>query len=377
MSEPQVTIVVVPRERFQFAPASLESLYENTKFPFKLVYVDNNSPTKLRRYLETQAQEKGFQLLRSNYFLSPNQARNFGLRQVKSKYVVFVDNDVIFSPGWLKALVDCTEETGATVVGSLVCQYTPVHEIIHCAGGEYMPEEELALFVKGQPSVIPQSPDEKGKWQVFEKTFYQNRRISEVSDRLKRQPTGFVEFHSMLVRTELFEQVGLLDEGFSCTKEYLDFCMTVHRIGGEVYLEPASVVTFLTHPPAPPLKLTDLPYFMIRWSDAWELASLLHFQEKWDLVESKYFKKRYKKLGRRRREEIIQPLVERFAFLGKERMISLEKTLVSWEKKLNRYISNRHSRLVGADSVKNSASDRRELPKERSNSSTTPVHTTY
>lgn len=91
-SEPQVTIVVVPRERFQFARESLESLYKNTELPFKLVYVDNNSPAKLRRYLKTQAQAKGFQLIRSDYYLSPNQARNFVLRQVSSKYVVFVDN---------------------------------------------------------------------------------------------------------------------------------------------------------------------------------------------------------------------------------------------------------------------------------------------
>ena len=143
-------------------------------FPFDLVYIDNKSPTKLRCYLETQARMKGFQLIRSDYFLSPNQVRNLGLRQVNSPYVVFVDNDVIFSRGWLKALIECTEETGATVVGSLVCQYQPMHEIIHCVGGEYMPAEEFAHFVKGEPSV-PQTADQTGKWRIEEKTPYQNR----------------------------------------------------------------------------------------------------------------------------------------------------------------------------------------------------------
>jgi GT2 family glycosyltransferase len=348
--EPEVTIVVVPRERFQFAERSLESLYENTSFPFNLVYVDNNSPVKLRRYLESQAQTKGFQLVRSDYYLSPNQARNLGLRHVHSKYVVFVDNDVIFSPGWLKALVDCTQETGATVVGSLVCQYQPVHEIIHCAGGEYMSPEDLAKFVKGEPTVA-QVSGETGKWKVNEKTYFQNRRIDEVSDRLKREPTGFVEFHAMLVQTHLFEQIGYLDEGFSCTKEYIDFCMTVTRAGGTVYFEPASVVTFLTHPPAPPLKWADLPYFMIRWSDAWERESLMHFQEKWNLVDSKYFQKRYKKLGWRRREELIKPWIAQLPFLSKERAKALEKQLVVWEKKLNHYWFNRYTRKLAEAGV--------------------------
>ncbi|MBW4517715.1 MAG: glycosyltransferase [Timaviella obliquedivisa GSE-PSE-MK23-08B] len=338
MSTPEVTIIVVPRERFQFAQASLESLYSQTPQLFDLIYIDNNSPAKLRNYLQAEAAQKGFHLIRSDRFLSPNQARNLGLNQVRSQYVVFVDNDVIFAPGWLQALIDCTEETGATVVGSLVCQYQPVHTIVHCAGGEYMPPEAYAKFIKDEPTV-PRSPDTKGKWQINEKTYYQNRKVEEVQQHLKREPTGFVEFHSMLVRTEIFKKIGVLDEGFSCTKEYLDFCMLVAQAGGSIYLEPASVVTFLTHPPAPALHWSDLPYFMVRWSDAWERESLLHFQQKWDLVESKYFLKRFKKLGRRRREEMIHPMIERFNFLGANRRKWLEKRLVSLEKLVNRYVS--------------------------------------
>jgi hypothetical protein len=215
-----------------------------------------------------------------------------------------------------------------------------------------MPPEEFAQFAKGEPS-LPQTSEQTGKWQVHEKTYYQNRKVLEVLDRLKRQPIGFVEFHAMLVRTEIFARIGMLDEGFSCTKEYLDFCMTVTQAGGTVYFEPASVVTFLTHPPAPPLQWDDLPYFMVRWSDAWELASLLHFQKKWNLVESKYFIKRYKKLGWRRREEMIQPLVERVAFLGKDNTKWLEKRLVALEKMVNRYLSDRHARIASTHATKN------------------------
>ncbi|MGF1482134.1 MAG: glycosyltransferase family 2 protein [Cyanophyceae cyanobacterium] len=336
-----LTIVVVPRERFQFARQSLESLYENTSFPFELVYVDNNSPTTLRRYLEAQAQEKGFKLVRSPDYLSPNQARNFGLRHVDSQYVVFVDNDVIFSPGWLKALVNCTEATGATVVGSLVCQYQPVHEIVHCAGGNYMLAEEYERFVAAL-----HSPSLQREWQIEETTYYQDLRLEEVRDRLHRQQTGFIEFHSMLVRTAIFEQIGWLDEGLPCTKEYIDFAMSVIKAGGTIYLEPSSVVTFLTHPPAPQMPWSDLPYFMLRWSDEWERASLLHLQQKWGLAENKYFQKRYRKLGRRRREELIKPLVARFDFLGKPATKWLEKRLVALEKQLNRYVSHRHRRAI-------------------------------
>ncbi|HEY9300605.1 MAG TPA: glycosyltransferase family A protein, partial [Phormidium sp.] len=95
MAEPQVTIVVSPRERFSCARESLESIYQFTDTPFKLVYVDGNSPAKEQRYLQEQAQAKGFELIRTDYYLSPNHARNIGLTHVNTKYLVFIDNDVI------------------------------------------------------------------------------------------------------------------------------------------------------------------------------------------------------------------------------------------------------------------------------------------
>ncbi len=341
MSNPNVTIIVSPRERFQFAPESLESLYNNTTTPFHLVYIDNNSPAKLRQYLNLQAQTKNFQILRSEQYLSPTQCRNLGLQKVQTPYVAFVDNDVIFARGWLERLLQCAEETGATVVGSLVCQYRPLHEIVHCAGGTYMEPAEFNAFARGE-----RNPDGSlepyGGWRIREKTPFQNQAVADVKEHLQRQPTGFVEFHAMLVRSEIFDRIGPLDEGFSCTKEYLDFCMTVTRAGGQIYLEPDSVVTFLTHPPAPALVPTDLPYFMLRWSDKWELSNLLHFQKKWGLQESSYFQKRYQKLGQRRRKALIQPLVKQFSFLGKPAKKWIEHQLFQVEKQLNRWLTRCH-----------------------------------
>jgi len=52
--------------------------------------------------------------------------------------------------------------------------------------------------------------------------------------------------------------------------------------GGTVYLEPEALVNWVT---PPPLAWSELPYFMLRWSDAWNRASLRHFRQKWRLVE--------------------------------------------------------------------------------------------
>ena len=59
------------------------------------------------------------------------------------------------------------------------------------------------------------------QWTIEEKTYFQNQRLAEVNDQIQRQTVGFIEFHAMLVRTDLFDRIGLLDEGCCCTKEYL------------------------------------------------------------------------------------------------------------------------------------------------------------
>ena len=93
LQEPQVTIVVVLRERFTLTERSLSSIYKNTQCPFRLVYVVGKAPLRTLRYLKNEAEEKGFLLITTEHHISPNQARNLGLKEVKTKYVVFIDND--------------------------------------------------------------------------------------------------------------------------------------------------------------------------------------------------------------------------------------------------------------------------------------------
>lgn len=338
MTEPQVTIVVAPRERFSCTRESLESIYEHTQLPFSLIYVDGNSPPPTQRYLEAQAREKEFQLIRTDYYLSPNQARNIGLRQVQgtppdkggacldinSKYVVFIDNDVIVSPGWLNQLIECAEETGALVVGPLTCIGKPVHETVYLAGGE----AHTVVEVEG----------EIAKRRMHEKHYFVNRRVVDVRDQLKRRQCELAKFHCVLVRTEVFERIGLLDEALLNTREHIDFCITVAEAGGTIYCEPAAVVTYVRTP----LKLSDFHYYMLRWSDAWELASLEHFCKKWDLSnKDKYFKKRYKRLEQRRHQTILRPLIRQIAF--GQNSPWLEKMLLPMERSLNHYLTSRYA----------------------------------
>ena len=343
---PQVTIVVVPRERFSYTRESLESIYEHESYPFKLIYVDGGSPSHIKDYLASKAIEKQFQLIRTDNYLSPNQARNIGLCQTNSKYVVFIDNDVVVAPDWLKSLVECAEETGATIVSPLICQGTPLHEEVHCAGGECGIVVENSPLRRAQGGLDEQSNAQEPtvRRRIIEKIYHQGKQVVDVRRReaachqtsqLQRQKTGLAEFHCMIVRREIFQQIGFLDEALLNTKEHVDLCLLVAEAGGTVYLEPKSLVTYVT---GSPLKWTDIHYYMLRWSDAWERASLQHLRQKWNLTEDEYFKNKYKRLGWRRNMTIIHPLT-RNLFLGKLASRVVGKILRVIDKQLNRYLT--------------------------------------
>ena len=324
--KPEVTIVVVPRERFSHTRESLESIYQETDYPFELVYVDGGSPQHIKRYLEEQAREKQFKLIRTEHYLSPNLARNIGLREVKSKYVVFYDNDVVATPGWLKKLVQCAEETDAAVVGPLIYIGEPEQEIIHNAGGEWK------FIQKGQ--------EQETTRHAFQNIEFEDIHISKIRDRLKpRVQCSFVEFHCVLVRTEIFERIGPLDQKLLSTREHIDLCLMATQAGGTVYCERESIVTYVT---GPKFDWWDITYYMLRWSDAWDLASLNRFREKWNLEDDRYFEARYKALGNRRYQSLLRSLVLRFPF--KEHRKWFSDFIKSIERPLNNLISDAYAR---------------------------------
>jgi glycosyltransferase involved in cell wall biosynthesis len=253
---------VVPRERFAESIPSLDSILPTLGPSDRLVYVDGNSPKKVSAALQERQREHGFELIREESYLSPNHARNLALRQVSTPYVAFVDNDLLVTEGWLDRLVACAEETGAWLVGPLYLQGDPADRIVHMAGGD--------MSIEGP----------EGHRSCTTVHRFQGEPMDGIGVDLERQTCDFVEFHCVLARRDVFDELGLLDEQLLNTREHLDLCLAVWGAGGEVWFEPASEVTYST---PPPLALTDIPYFWLRWSDAWSSKSLAHFCEKYGI----------------------------------------------------------------------------------------------
>lgn len=261
------TIAFVPREVFSGTQRSLEGLFERTDAPFDLVCIDGNSPPEVASYLEAAASQKGFALLRSESYLTPNQVRNLAIQwareHTKPEYIVFIDNDVLVRAGWLNALLDCAEATGAGAVGPAYFEGLPECSRLHMFGGD------CRIEVDGE-----------GRRSYLERHEHAHTPVADLSEPLVRRETELIEFHTLLVRMSAFDEIGLLDEGLLCQTEHGDLSMTLRLAGYSIWLEPDSKITYL-----PPQNMTkaDRRFFFLRWSEAWYEANELHFTQKWGL----------------------------------------------------------------------------------------------
>jgi GT2 family glycosyltransferase len=287
-SEPLATIVITQRETFSSTQESLDSILAITPPPFDLVYVDAGSPKYVQRYLARVLGQKRCVYKRFDTYLSPNQARNVGLREVKTRYVVFVDNDVVVAPGWFEALITCAEETGAWAVVPIYCIGREPHQYVHMAGGDIRVEVE------------------NGEKMFYEEHFGVGSSLAEITRTLQRQPVKEGEFHCLLVRMDAFDRLGPLDEDLLSTADHLDLSMAIKQAGGQIYIEPRSVVTY-TSPPE--FRWSDLAFFLLRWSTRWNRQSIHAFSSKWGLGDSEdsWQKQHFEWLERHRRMYLDRP----------------------------------------------------------------------
>ena len=307
------TICFVPREVFSQTKLSLETLYERTETPFNLVCVDGNSPPKVAQYLQHAAAEKGFTLLRTDQYLTPNQARNLAANwaweNTDSPWVVFVDNDVMVSQGWLSALERCAEETDAWLVGPAYFEGLPERNRLHLYGGKCKIET-----------------DADGNRRYFEKHDHQHQPIEKLDQPLERCRTELIEFHTLLVRRQVYQQLGPLDEGLMCHAEHGDLCLSVLQAGGTIWLEPDSEITYV-----PPKKLAaeDREFFFLRWSEAWMAANQKHFSDKWQLAHVKEAPGRGRDWVAQHRRYGLACLPAMRKIIGRKLTRSIEKRVVA------------------------------------------------
>ncbi len=97
---------------------------------------------------------------------------------------------------------------------------------------------------------------------------------------LTRQRCDFVEFHCMLLRTELAR--AAIDSSIRCVHEHIDVSLSARERGLRTFVEPAARISYLG---LADYMLDDLAFFRDRWSSAESETSIRRFCAKWDVLD--------------------------------------------------------------------------------------------
>jgi GT2 family glycosyltransferase len=212
----RATIVIPSLGQAHLLYQTLESLLATfAEEPFELVIVDNASDGETLTFLDRL---RNVHVQRNERNLGFGAACTIGARLARARYVCFLNNDTMVTPGWLQALVATLErEPDCGAVGS---------RLIHTdgrlqeGGGTIWRDGSGWGYGRGLDPTAP-----------------------EVS---YRREVDYCSAASLLVRRELFLELGGFDERYApAYYEDTDLCLGIWAAGSKVVYEPRSTVFHL------------------------------------------------------------------------------------------------------------------------------------
>ncbi|MEW6248547.1 MAG: glycosyltransferase [Nitrospirota bacterium] len=249
------SIIIPVWNKVELTRRCLEALATTPDEPrWEVIIVDNGSTDGTSALLAELGGD--VRIIRNDENLGFAKACNQGAKAARGRYLVFLNNDTIPQSGWLEALVrEVEEHADVAVVGSklLYPDGTIQHAGVAFSHVWFTPYH----LYQGCPADLPAV----------------NR----------RREFQAVTAACMLVRREVFDEVGGFDEGYRNGFEDVDLCLKVRERGWKIVYQPKSVLYHLESQ-TPGRKAHDADnsrLFLTRWGSCWWLADedLLAFED--------------------------------------------------------------------------------------------------
>lgn len=197
------SIVMLTYNQLEYTQKCIESLYLYTDVPFELIIVDNKSTDGTVAWLNELAKQK------DNVKLILNKTNkgfpggcNQGIKTATGDYVLLLNNDVIVTPGWLSGLIDAFHR-----------------------------DPELGIVGPMTNNISGPQKDTDAAYATIDEMF---QYASSVAERHRGELMYFPRIvgFAMLIRKEVIDSIGLLEEAFgSGNYEDDDFCLRAELAG--------------------------------------------------------------------------------------------------------------------------------------------------
>ncbi|MEW6659546.1 MAG: glycosyltransferase [Thermodesulfobacteriota bacterium] len=195
----------------------LEAIEENTDAPHEIIVVDNGSSDGTRDYLHRLEAGGLVRAITNRANLGFAKASNQGAQAARGEYLVFLNNDTIVQPGWLRELVNAAQKDEK--IGAVGAKLLYPDDSIQHAGVVFNEKKLVHHIYK-----------------------YFNRDHPAVN---KEREFQAVTAACMLIQKDLFFKVGAFPEGYRNGLEDVDLCFTLREQGYKNVYTPRAVVYHL------------------------------------------------------------------------------------------------------------------------------------
>ena len=222
-----LSVVIPSYNTRELIEQALRTVVEAAKeIEVEIIVVDNASRDGSADMVA--AEFPAVRLIRNERNLGFAGANNMAFRQARGRHVLLLNSDTIVRPDTLRCLVDFLDahpQAGAAGCKILNPDGTFQHD---CRRG--FPTPMAALYkLSGLSRLFPHNP----RFARYNLTYLDPDELSEV-DALSGS--------CMIVRREVLEQVGLLDEAYFMYGEDLDWCYRMRQAGWRIYYVPSTTI---------------------------------------------------------------------------------------------------------------------------------------
>lgn len=229
MASTDVSIVIVSWNTRDILRGCLESILDQARTAsIEIIVVDNASADGSADMV--RAEFPGTSVVANAENMGFAAANNQGMRLAKGRYVLFLNPDTII----LEQAID------------RMVEYMDVRPDVGCAGCQVLTDPTTVQMTCFRfPSLLNAFLSVAGLPRLFPRSRLFGRYWMDWWDRRSEQDVDVVSGMFMLVRREVIEQVGPMDEAFFVYAEEADWCYRFRRAGWRCVFTPAARIIHL------------------------------------------------------------------------------------------------------------------------------------
>ncbi|MBO5353629.1 MAG: glycosyltransferase [Lachnospiraceae bacterium] len=208
--KPLISIIIPNKDHIDDLDKCIQSVEKKSTYRhFEIIVVENNSTESetMEYYKKIQRKYKNIKVVTWREGFNYSKINNFGFKYAKGDYIVLLNNDIeILTPDWLEQMLMYTQRKEVGAAGMML--YYPDDTIQH------------AGVILGIGGVAGHSHK-----------YFKRGDYGYASRLCIAQNLSAVTAASMMIRSDVYKQIGGLDEGFAVAFNDVDLCMKIREAG--------------------------------------------------------------------------------------------------------------------------------------------------